>query len=534
MAVTTLSITPTLNNVNSLIQVRDTTDYAGQGVPLDGSYYLRGYLRVDVTSASGSQVVYDNIDGATPDIDPNVSDINTSTINLPQDSAGNILNGTYTFTYLMNISNDSGTNYDVTLTVSYDYDMSLPEACLTVSINCQASLLMSFDETDYGSYVSSLSRSHTLYPPPALNLPAITGSQAALQAGPNIYDNTWTQAISTTATYTFPDGLIAILLIEGSREFGVNCDIGLGKIFCCLDKLEKRYDRLTTQNPTKAAEMYEETVKPTQEAMLFYKSSLDCGDTSRAAYWYNQIIERSGCGEDCGCSADGPQQIYPLNASANSFVVDSPDFSIQVVPEVTGSTTTYHIQVSSAIQALINNMFSTTVSTATPSDIQIVQSGTTPTRNYQINYIGSSASNLCFCSKQFMIDPATVGVSPYLTFTQSDVLNVGSRINVVGSQAVVLGTSSPNASTDPAVFLIDGVLVDPTQAAVITAEVMRTNDSVTYTNIANLKAEVFHRDYTTGRIIVRLYNPLTGQPYTLSDLTTGTFDKIYITFNVIA
>ena len=63
---------------------------------------------------------------------------------------------------------------------------------------------------------------------------------------------------------------------------------------------------------------------------------------------------------------------------------------------------------------------------------------------------------------------------------------------------------------------------------------MRTNDSVTYTNIANLKAEVFHRDYTTGRIIVRLYNPLTGQPYTLSDLTTGTFDKIYITFNVIA
>jgi hypothetical protein len=84
------------------------------------------------------------------------------------------------------------------------------------------------------------------------------------------------------------------------------------------------------------------------------------------------------------------------------------------------------------------------------------------------------------------------------------------------------------------VFLIDGVLVDPTQAAVITAEVMRTNDSVTYTNISNLKAEVFHRDFVTGRMIVRLYNPLTGQPYTLGDLTTGTFDKIYIAFNVIA
>lgn len=534
MAVTTLSIIPTLNNVNSLIQVQDTTDYVGQGVPLDGSWTISGYLKIDVTSASGASTIYNNIGGGTPDINPNTSSVNSSTINLPQDSSGNILNGSYTITYYVTL-NDGVVDYDATFMQTYDYDMTLPEACLTVSINCQASLLMSFDETDYGSYVSSLSRTHTLYPPPALNLPAITGSQAALQAGPNIYDNTWAQAISTTATYTFPDGLIAILLIEGSREFGVNCDIGLGKIFCCLDKLEKRYDRLTTQNPTAAAEMYEETVKPTQEAMLFYKSSLDCGDTNRAAYWYNQIIERSGCGEDCGCSVDGPQQIYPLNASANSFVVDSPDFSIQVVPEVTGSTTTYHIQVSSAIQALINNMFSTTVSTTTPSYLQIVQTGTTTTRNYEINFIPTAitgGNNIV--EKLFVIQPSEIATPDFLSFTQYDLVNTGTKINHVGSQTVTLGTTVPNQASDIAVFVISGILVNGTDHFTACACVMRSNTSLNLTSLKNIEAEIFWIDDTIGTICLRLFNPITGQPYRLNDIKGTTFDDIYIKFNVIA
>lgn len=533
MAVTTLSITPTLNNVNALIQVQDTTDYAGQGVPLDGSWSINGYLKIDVTSASGTSTVYNNLLGASPDISPNTSAANQLPIQLPQDSSGNILNGTYTFTYYVTL-NDGSIDYDVTSTTTYDYNMTLPQACLTVSINCQASIIMSFDETDYGAYVTGLSRVHNLYPPPALNLPVITGSQAALQAGPNIYDNTWSQSIATTVTYTFPDGLIAILLIEGSREFAVNCDIGLGKIYCCMDKLYKRYVRMETRNPVDAANMYQETIRPMLEAMAFYEAALDCGDTNSASHYYNQIIEISGCGEDCGCSADGPQQVYPLNPGAMNFIVESPDFSIQVVPVVVGGTTTYQIQVSAAIQAILSSMFTTTITTGTPSDIQIVQTGSTPSRNYEINYIGSSSSAMSFCSKQFMIDPSAASVSPFLPFVQSDVLNVGAAINVVGSQTVVLGTSSPNAASDPAVFLIDGILVDPTAPAVVQAEVMRTNDAVTYTNLANLKAEVFHRDYVTGRIIVRLYNPLTGQSYTLNDLTEGNFERIYIGFNVIA
>ncbi len=533
MAVTSLSIQPTLDNNQALVLVQDTTDYAGQGVPLDGSYTIAGYVKVELTSATGTAVLYNNIGGSSPDINPNVSDTNSTTIPLAQDTNGNIAPGTYTFTYYVTITYGV-VDYDVTLTQTYDYDMTLPVVCLTASINCASSIIMSFDETVYGAYVTSLSRTHNLYPPAALNLPVITGTVAALQAGPNIYDDTWSQSLDTFATYTFPDGLIVVLRIQGSREFKVTCDIGLGRIYCCLEKLQKRYERELTRNPSNAATTYQDTMKPTQEAMLFYKSALDCGNSNGAAYWYDQIIQRSGCGEDCGCSSDGPQQIYPLTATVGQFLVDSPDNSISVVPETVGNVTTFHVQVSSAIQTLISNMFNTTVTTGTPSDIQIVQTGSIPNRNYEINYIGSSSSAINICSKQFMIDPTTAASSPYLGFTQSDILNVGSAINVVGSQTVVLGTTSPNASTDPAVFLIDSILVDPTAPASITAEVMRTNDSVSYTNIANLKAEVFHRDYTTGRIIVRLYNPLTGQPYTLGDITSGTFDKIYISFNVIA
>jgi hypothetical protein len=500
---------------------------------LDGSYTIYGYLKVELTSATGTSVVYNNIGGSSADINPNISTSNTIAIALPQDTAGNIVAGTYTITYYVTIT-DGVVDYDLSSSQSYDYDMTLPVACLTASVNCAASIILSFDETDYGSYVTSLSRTHNLYPPAALNLPVITGTVASLQAGPNIYDDTWSQSLDSYVTYTFPDGLIVILRIQGSREFKVTCDIGLGRIFCCLDKLQKRYDRLLTRNPSQAANFNQEVMEPTREAMLFYKSALDCGNSNLAAEWYDQIIQRSKCGEDCGCSSDGPQQIFPLTATVGQFLVDSPDNSISVVPETVGNVTTFHIQVSAAIQTLIANMFTTTVSTSTPGDIQIIQTGTIPSRNYEVNYVGSSSSAINICSKQFMIDPTTAGSSPYLGFTQSNILNVGAGISVVGSQTVVLGTTSPNASTDPAVFLIDDILVDPTAPASITAEVMRSNDAVTYTNIANLKAEVFHRDYTTGRIIVRLYNPLTGQPYTLGDITAGTFDKIYISFNVIA
>ena len=534
MALTTVSQQTTLNNVSQLISIDDTTDYAGQGIPLDGTWTIEGRLAITVTSASGTSTIYDNLSGVSPDILPNSGLSNIIPISLPQDTDGNVLQGTYTVTYQVTAVDPLLASSTASSTTVYDYDMDLPVVCLTVSINCAASIVTSYDETDYGTYATTISRVHTLYPPPASPMAVVTGSTSVLNAGPNIYDDTWTQGIASTVTYTFPDGLIVVMLIQGSREFGVTCDVGLGKIFCCLDKLQKRYDNWLVKKPTKAANLYEDTIKPTNEAMLMYKSALDAGASTQAAYWYDQIIQRSGCGEDCGCSADGPQQIYPVLASIGQFVVDSPDNSISVIPEVVGSITTYHIQVSAALQQIISNFFTTTISTNTPSYLDITVTGTT-VRNYNIDFLPASitgASNQVV--KRFALSDIANETVDYLAFTVEDIVNQGTKINNVGLQTVLLGTNVPNQASDPAVITLSGLLVTGTDPTSVFAQVMRSNDSVVYTNTKNIEAEVFHVDITTGTVIIRLYNPQTGQPYLLSDLTSGTFDNIYISFNLIA
>lgn len=535
MALTTISIRTTLNNVTQQIVVEDTTDYAGQGVVLDGTWTIAGRISVYLTSASGVSTVYDNLAGLNPDIDPNAGLTNTIPITLPLDTDGNIKQGTYTVNYVLAGEDPLGATINLSITNNYDYDMELPEVCLTVSINCVSSIVTSFDETDYGTYATTTARVHTLYPPPASPMAVVTGTTSVLNAGPNIYDTTWTQKVVTTVTYTFPDGLLAVLLLEGSREFGVTCDIGLGKIFCCIDKLQKRYDSALTQNPVRAKEMYEDTIKPTNEAMLMYKSALDAGDTTRVAYWYAQIIARSGCGEDCGCSSDGPQQVYPALGSVGQFVVDSPDNSISVIPEVNGSITTFHVQVSTAIQNLIASLFSTTVTTATPSYLDVTVSGTGSNRAYNVDFVpGAITGAANSCVKRFLIDLTLNATADYLEFSQSNLVNQGTKITNVGSQTVLLGTTVPNQSTDIAVFIISGVLVTGTDPIMVDAKVMRSNTTLTYTNTKNIEAEVFWINTTTGAIYVRLYNPQTGQPYTLGDIASGTFDNIYISFNLIA
>ena len=50
MALNILEIQPTFNNISGQIGVDDQTNYPSQGIPLDGTYNVRGYLSVNLTS----------------------------------------------------------------------------------------------------------------------------------------------------------------------------------------------------------------------------------------------------------------------------------------------------------------------------------------------------------------------------------------------------------------------------------------------------------------------------------------------------
>jgi hypothetical protein len=541
MALTTsaILIQPTLDNVNALITVEDLTDYVGNGINL-GTTQVNGYIKITLNSSTGTSVIYDNIGGATPDVDYNNSPISTSTINLPVDANGYALQGTYTIEYNVEAYLFASPNpplYYLFKTFTYLLQQDKPVVCLAADVSCSASSITSYDTTAYGTY-SSVSRVHTLYPPPASGYIPVVGIQATLSSGSPIVDKTWTQEVQSTVTYTYPNGLIFIVYVEGVREIPVVCDFGMNKIFCCLKKVFDRYNTLQTRNITAADAMYEDTVKPMLEAMVMYNAALDAGNPTSAAYYYDLTIQVSGCGEDCGCTGSTPQVVNPSAGVTNIVIVDSPDNSISVNPVIVGNTTTYEVQVSSTIQNALNALKNTVITTTTPSTLAISSNTVGNTTTYNINYVSSPTPlGYNLCEKLISINTTTTGTFPsnYLTLTKTDIVNSGANIDVPANHSVLLGQSSPNVSTDYALINVSGIFVTPTNPFTINAQIISKYNSLIPTIAFDLACEVLHCNTTTGEITIRLINPITGQPYKLSQLVVlggGSYGNILISLTI--
>lgn len=537
MSLTTLAIQPTFNNTSSLIIIDDQTDYVGQGIPLDGTYTVKGFLAITLQSATGTSTIYNNIGGATPDITPETSTTSALQIDLPKDSGGNILQGTYTIIYDVVVTDPDQIGVvvaDVTASFDYTYQQDLPKVCLTADVNCQGATITSYDSTDYGLY-AMVSRTHNLYPPPATGATTITGTQASLSSGSPIYDKTWTQEVLSTVTYNLPDGLIAIVYVEGSREIPVVCDLGMSKIFCCLKKVFNRYNSLLAKNIVKANDMYIDTVKPMLEAMVMYNAAVAAGNTNGASYYYNLTVETSGCGEDCGCNSTEPQLIEPNIGSSNVTIVTSPDNSISVVPVVDGVTTTYQIQVSAALQQALAAIKNTVVTTATPTYLEVTSATVGNTTTYTVNYKPVGGLGYSTSMKRILIPSGTTGTSPsdYITPTVAQVANIGANIvSPATSHTILLGQTVPNASTDTALITIGNVLVDGTLPYQVSAEVMGKYSSAVVGSLADLDVEVLYSNVSSGAVTLRLINPTSGNPYTLADLNTKGYGDIYVSLTI--
>lgn len=537
MALTTsaILIQPTFDNVNTLIIVEDLTDYVGNGINL-GTTQINGYLRITLNSSTGSSVIYDNFGGVTPDIDYSDSPISTSTINLPVDANGYVVQGTYTIEYNVDVYPISNPSLVKSYTKGFTYllQQEKPVVCLAADISCSASTITSYDTTVYGTY-STVSRVHTLYPPPASGYVSITGSQATLSSGSPIVDKTWTQEVQSTVTYTYPSGLIFIVYVEGVREIPVVCDFGMNKIFCCLKKVFNRYNTLQTRNITAADAMYEDTVKPMLEAMVMYNAALDAGNPSAAAYYYDLTIQVSGCGEDCGCTGSAPQVVNPSAGVTNIVIVDSPDNSINVNPVIVGNTTTYEIQVSSTIQNALNALKNTAITTNTPLALDITSSTVGNTTTYNIDYIPSGASTYTLINKRILIDTVNIHKAPpapqYMDYTVQNVVSSGSNVGL--SPTYSLGWGS-NLANSLAVFTIGGLFINPTLFFTVEANVMSFSSTPQPTSSYNVAVEVFHTNVVTGSTYLRLVNPITGHPYTLGDLNENNFGYLYINLTIIS
>lgn len=522
----------------------DTTNYVSQGVLFGVNASLKGYLKITYNTGSGSTVAYNAWPTppnppwpATDSSDVAGNAVFSTTVNIPLTSAGLPLPAEYTVEYKAVVFIGLATIVS-TKTNIYTYSLQDPSICIDTAVNCLNSALESNDATNYSvpnATVVSITRDHTLYPPPASGLAQMGPLNSSTLIYSGIYTTTWTAEIISTVTYLQPDGLIVIAVLSGVKEFQVSCDTNLSKIICCLVNLQNEYEALECKNPVKAQIFKSTRLDPSLQHLALFLAAQSAGNQSKMTSEYQQLIEASGCGGDCGCGDTTPQIVAPVNVTM-AYAVNSPLNTIDVTTVVAGNVTTFNIDIDPAILAAIGNVSNTVVTTTTPSYLTITQVGVAPNLDYQVDFNPDAVQNVL--NMRFVIDPnLNVGLD-YLEFTLDLISQQGTKTQVPTN--VYLGTdingavSTPNAASDFAIFVVEAPLVTGTDPCIAASNVMRSNDTLLTTSLKNIDAEIFYVDTTTGDVYVRMYNPQNGQAYTLADLKSGTFDKIYINFNLTA
>ncbi len=524
MAITTLSFVTTFNRITGLISVEDTTDYAALGFILGTNSNMEGFLRVTYDIGSGETVIYDNLAGATPDLSNNLGpDITFSaTIDIPVVSDDIPLPATYRVTYVSNVYfgllQETGT-----LTNAYDYNIDDAEICINTRVECMASALQSEDATDYtidNATFNSVVRAHTLYPPPTSGLSNMGPLNLSTLIYTPIATSAWYSEIISTVTYTLTSGLIVIVQLSGTKKFDVDCDNNLNAILCCLVSVQAQYEEMVCSNPVKAANYKKTVVDPTFAHLVLFLAAQQAGNGTKMASEYAAILAVSGCDEDCGCTSNvSIVQVSGVNGATAAYAVDSPNGTIQVVGEVNGNVTTFHLELSAALLSILSNVGSTIVTTTTPSFLTITQIGTAPNYNYRVDFNPSAFGDIA-PEISMRIETTVPAASPYAVGVLN-VMNVsGGMFNPAASFGIQIGQGSPNVGADVALFRVTNFLAGTAVDYVLTPSYM--NLTANATDLSNIQAEVFWFDSvsTTGDFIIRLLNPSNGQPYTLTQLGT--------------
>lgn len=528
-----LSIKVTFDLTTGYIDIQDTTDYAGQGItPTD----VDGFLKVEYNTGSGNLAAYNNLAGPTPDIVPPVY-TNATPISYPVDSDGNVLPASYTVTYKI-IVDDGVTEQEFVNTFSYEYNFTAPEICITGEVNCLTSTIKSTDVTEYDSPTNatqqSLSRTHTLYPPPTSGLSPTSNSLTVLTVSP-VYTTTWTSEIVSDLVYLHDNGFYINLQLSGTKEIQVVCDTNLSKILCCINQIDKTYNNYLCKNPVKATNYAENVVIPTWRYLVLYLAAITAGNATKAASAYANILEYSQC-EDCGCD-DEVSLVTPVNGggATQTYSVTSPDNSVEVVTVVVGSNTEFQLQVSATIQNIINNLGNAIDVVSGDSYITVTPSGSNP-KTFTITYTGPTIHTQQLVQKQLAISLG--GGIDYLDCIVTEINNVGPDVAPLPHTVFIGGTPFGNSSTDTPIITVSGFLAaGSAKAYIANASVMRFTKTLIPTTIMTpFKLETFwcEPNSTTGEIYFRFVDNTGLMVPSLADLIAmSSYETIYVSIDII-
>lgn len=333
----------------------DTSNYAGQGIPLAN---VVGDFTI--TSPSGI-VIYNNttITNAGCDIDIVSALTNQLTIPLPLTLAGLVEPGVYTITYSVW---DSNLLTWSTKTNTYTYSFIKPVLSIEQTVDCLSPLFTSTDTTNYtvDSVVPAKTEVHTIdypYGSAGESTPTVGSSLAVTTS--TFYQGTQTTEISSTLTYTYPDGLIVYFILTGSKEVIVDCKDVCG-IYCCIRSIEQQMEdyKITDKVLYKT---YSDLFAKIMGYVSLTMIAIRCGKSADVNNFLTEIRTLSHCTSDCGCSGDDPVQVTGLGGLVNNIVVNSCGTPITVTPVQVGNTITYTVCLGASFVNQVNALYNTIV-----------------------------------------------------------------------------------------------------------------------------------------------------------------------------
>ena len=123
MALSTIDFNTTFDYTASpkVLGFEDTVDYSGQSVNISNATGV-----IKVVNPAGD-TVYNNTNHSTPDINPSVSRLNTTTIPIPLMANGSVMQGEYSFTYTVRYTDNTlAQSYDVVYTKTFTLNYTSP------------------------------------------------------------------------------------------------------------------------------------------------------------------------------------------------------------------------------------------------------------------------------------------------------------------------------------------------------------------------------------------------------------------------
>lgn len=147
---------------------------------------------------------------------------NQTVINLSLGVDGAPQAGNYSIVYTVK---DTSTGAYVSNTLSYSFDFVPPIPSLGYTIDCIAPRLIATDTTNYivDNVVPTITRTHTLYYPPSLNISPITGTATDISTSNFYTPATFQHTLSAVCTWVFPTYTVTVTL-ESEQFINVTCD----------------------------------------------------------------------------------------------------------------------------------------------------------------------------------------------------------------------------------------------------------------------------------------------------------------------